>query len=136
MSLLLYLFWSLILVDDYMYERICELYAYENILFYTFEFRCFACSSFLPQPNQHITSQLTCHSCGLCFSSIIYHWVLMVFECLLLKGPVAGYRSILRTFISAFIASYEINIQVFFIWVVWWGVGVLETHSLNKWHMS
>ncbi|XP_048491889.1 uncharacterized protein LOC104903976 isoform X2 [Beta vulgaris subsp. vulgaris] len=27
-------------------------------------------------------------------------------------GPVAGYRSILRTFISAFIASYEINIQL------------------------
>ncbi|XP_062096250.1 uncharacterized protein LOC133802197 [Humulus lupulus] len=27
-------------------------------------------------------------------------------------GPVAGYRSVLRTFISAFIASYEINIQV------------------------
>ncbi|XP_062104978.1 uncharacterized protein LOC133816578 [Humulus lupulus] len=26
-------------------------------------------------------------------------------------GPVAGYRSVLRTFISAFIASYEINIQ-------------------------
>ncbi|XP_057518162.1 uncharacterized protein LOC130799071 isoform X1 [Amaranthus tricolor] len=28
------------------------------------------------------------------------------------NGPVAGYRSILRTFISAFIASYEINIQL------------------------
>ncbi|KFK30471.1 hypothetical protein AALP_AA7G265400 [Arabis alpina] len=27
-------------------------------------------------------------------------------------GPVSGYRSVLRTFISAFIASYEINIQV------------------------
>ncbi|KAL2937209.1 hypothetical protein RDABS01_020658 [Bienertia sinuspersici] len=27
-------------------------------------------------------------------------------------GPVAGYRSILRTFISAFVASYEINIQL------------------------
>ncbi|KAJ0076746.1 hypothetical protein Patl1_36101 [Pistacia atlantica] len=26
-------------------------------------------------------------------------------------GPVAGYRSVLRTFISAFIASYEINLQ-------------------------
>lgn len=29
-----------------------------------------------------------------------------------LKGPVAGYRSVLRTFISAFIASYEISLQV------------------------
>ncbi|KAK6240816.1 hypothetical protein QQP08_007669 [Theobroma cacao] len=27
-------------------------------------------------------------------------------------GPVAGYRSVLRTFISAFIASYEINLQL------------------------
>ncbi|XP_062080790.1 protein DETOXIFICATION 45, chloroplastic-like [Humulus lupulus] len=27
-------------------------------------------------------------------------------------GPVAGYRSVLRTFIYAFIASYEINIQL------------------------
>ncbi|KAI9181025.1 hypothetical protein LWI28_010510 [Acer negundo] len=27
-------------------------------------------------------------------------------------GPVAGYRSVLRTFISAFIAAYEINLQV------------------------
>ncbi|KAL4616065.1 hypothetical protein ACB092_07G172100 [Castanea dentata] len=27
-------------------------------------------------------------------------------------GPVAGYRSVLRTFISAFIASYEINLQM------------------------
>uniref|UniRef100_A0A803NF80 Nucleoporin NUP188 homolog n=1 Tax=Cannabis sativa TaxID=3483 RepID=A0A803NF80_CANSA len=27
-------------------------------------------------------------------------------------GPVAGYRGVLRTFISAFIASYEINIQL------------------------
>ncbi|XP_022725086.1 uncharacterized protein LOC111281692 [Durio zibethinus] len=27
-------------------------------------------------------------------------------------GPVAGYRSVLRTFISAFIASYEISLQV------------------------
>ncbi|XP_062080892.1 uncharacterized protein LOC133785690 [Humulus lupulus] len=27
-------------------------------------------------------------------------------------GPVAGYRSVLRNFISAFIASYEINIQL------------------------
>ncbi|VVB09622.1 unnamed protein product [Arabis nemorensis] len=27
-------------------------------------------------------------------------------------GPVSGYRSVLRTFISAFIASYEINIQL------------------------
>ncbi|GMH23663.1 hypothetical protein Nepgr_025506 [Nepenthes gracilis] len=27
-------------------------------------------------------------------------------------GPVAGYRSILRTFISSFIASYEINVQM------------------------
>ncbi|XP_042000671.1 uncharacterized protein LOC121750240 isoform X3 [Salvia splendens] len=26
-------------------------------------------------------------------------------------GPLAGYRSVLRTFVSAFIASYEINIQ-------------------------
>lgn len=30
----------------------------------------------------------------------------------LTQGPVAGYRSVLRTFISAFIASYEINLQV------------------------
>ncbi|ESQ53118.1 hypothetical protein EUTSA_v10024188mg [Eutrema salsugineum] len=28
------------------------------------------------------------------------------------NGPVSGYRSVLRTFISAFIASYEINIQL------------------------
>ncbi|XP_062085781.1 uncharacterized protein LOC133791889 [Humulus lupulus] len=28
------------------------------------------------------------------------------------RGFVAGYRSVLRTFISAFIASYEINIQL------------------------
>ncbi|RDY02949.1 hypothetical protein CR513_13529, partial [Mucuna pruriens] len=28
------------------------------------------------------------------------------------QGPVSGYRSVLRTFISAFIASYEINLQV------------------------
>ncbi|EEF34096.1 conserved hypothetical protein [Ricinus communis] len=28
-----------------------------------------------------------------------------------LMGPVAGYRSVLRTFVSAFIASYEINLQ-------------------------
>ncbi|RVW96539.1 hypothetical protein CK203_020299 [Vitis vinifera] len=27
-------------------------------------------------------------------------------------GPVAGYRSVLRTFVSAFIASYEINVQL------------------------
>ncbi|KAL5788807.1 hypothetical protein ACOSP7_005756 [Xanthoceras sorbifolium] len=27
-------------------------------------------------------------------------------------GPVAGYRSVLRTFISAFIAAYEINLQL------------------------
>ncbi|KAJ8767098.1 hypothetical protein K2173_012689 [Erythroxylum novogranatense] len=27
-------------------------------------------------------------------------------------GPVAGYRSVLRTFVSAFIASYEINLQL------------------------
>lgn len=27
-------------------------------------------------------------------------------------GPVAGYRSVLRTFVSAFIASYEINLQM------------------------
>ncbi|XP_011046730.1 PREDICTED: uncharacterized protein LOC105141252 isoform X1 [Populus euphratica] len=27
-------------------------------------------------------------------------------------GPVAGYRSVLRTFISSFIASYEINLQL------------------------
>lgn len=30
----------------------------------------------------------------------------------LLKGCFAGHRSVLRTFISAFIASYEINSQV------------------------
>ncbi|XP_071935327.1 uncharacterized protein [Coffea arabica] len=29
-----------------------------------------------------------------------------------LDGPVAGYRSVLRTFISAFVASYEINLQL------------------------
>lgn len=29
------------------------------------------------------------------------------------QGPIVGLRSVLRTFISAFIASYEINIQVF-----------------------
>lgn len=29
-----------------------------------------------------------------------------------LKGPFAGYRSVLRTLISAFIASYELNSQV------------------------
>ncbi|KAG6410877.1 hypothetical protein SASPL_128950 [Salvia splendens] len=28
-----------------------------------------------------------------------------------MTGPLAGYRSVLRTFVSAFIASYEINIQ-------------------------
>ncbi|THF95755.1 hypothetical protein TEA_006056 [Camellia sinensis var. sinensis] len=28
------------------------------------------------------------------------------------QGPIAGYRSVLRTFISAFIASYEISLQV------------------------
>ncbi|KAK1560227.1 hypothetical protein Q3G72_023761 [Acer saccharum] len=28
------------------------------------------------------------------------------------RGPVAGYRSVLRTFISAFIAAYEINLQL------------------------
>lgn len=29
-----------------------------------------------------------------------------------LDGPVAGYRSVLRTFISAFVASYEISLQL------------------------
>ncbi|XP_061362673.1 uncharacterized protein LOC133306382 isoform X2 [Gastrolobium bilobum] len=41
-------------------------------------------------------------------------YCLEIFQCDILKdydGPVAGYRSVLRTFISAFIASYEINLQ-------------------------
>lgn len=49
------------------------------------------------------------------YAAIILY--LIVFECVLLKGPVAGYRSILRTFISAFIASYEINIQVIILFI-------------------
>ena len=32
-----------------------------------------------------------------------------------IQGPVSGYRSVLRTFISAFIASYEINLQVWYV---------------------
>lgn len=28
------------------------------------------------------------------------------------QGPSAGFRSVLRTFVSAFVASYEINLQV------------------------
>ncbi|TKY67768.1 Nucleoporin NUP188-like [Spatholobus suberectus] len=42
------------------------------------------------------------------------HYCLDILECDILKdydGPVSGYRSVLRTFISAFIASYEINLQ-------------------------
>ncbi|WJX51140.1 hypothetical protein P8452_37363 [Trifolium repens] len=42
------------------------------------------------------------------------HYCLEILQCDILKdydGPVSGYRSVLRTFISAFIASYEINIQ-------------------------
>nr|KYP39665.1 hypothetical protein KK1_039024 [Cajanus cajan] len=42
------------------------------------------------------------------------HYCLEILECDILKeydGPVSGYRSVLRTFISAFIASYEINLQ-------------------------
>ncbi|XP_027354241.1 uncharacterized protein LOC113864573 [Abrus precatorius] len=42
------------------------------------------------------------------------HYCLEILQCDILKdydGPVSGYRSVLRTFISAFIASYEINLQ-------------------------
>ncbi|KAL2329164.1 hypothetical protein Fmac_022591 [Flemingia macrophylla] len=42
------------------------------------------------------------------------HYCLEILECDILKdydGPMSGYRSVLRTFISAFIASYEINLQ-------------------------
>lgn len=42
------------------------------------------------------------------------HYCLKILQCDILKdydGPVSGYRSVLRTFISAFIASYEINLQ-------------------------
>ncbi|XP_027909728.1 uncharacterized protein LOC114168941 isoform X2 [Vigna unguiculata] len=41
-------------------------------------------------------------------------YCLEILECDILKdydGPMSGYRSVLRTFISAFIASYEINLQ-------------------------
>ncbi|KAJ1422124.1 hypothetical protein SESBI_13251 [Sesbania bispinosa] len=41
-------------------------------------------------------------------------YCLEILQCDILKdydGPVSGYRSVLRTFISAFIASYEINLQ-------------------------
>ncbi|KAK6916684.1 hypothetical protein RJ641_019545 [Dillenia turbinata] len=41
--------------------------------------------------------------------------ILDILQTVVLKisdGPIAGYRSVLRTFISAFIASYEINIQL------------------------
>ncbi|XP_052734506.1 uncharacterized protein LOC108340198 isoform X2 [Vigna angularis] len=41
-------------------------------------------------------------------------YCLEILECDILKdydGPMCGYRSVLRTFISAFIASYEINLQ-------------------------
>ncbi|KAH1141248.1 hypothetical protein GYH30_032485 [Glycine max] len=41
-------------------------------------------------------------------------YCLEILECDILKeydGPVSGYRGVLRTFISAFVASYEINLQ-------------------------
>ncbi|KAL9296251.1 hypothetical protein ACSQ67_022147 [Phaseolus vulgaris] len=41
-------------------------------------------------------------------------YCLEILECDILKdydGPMSGYRGVLRTFISAFIASYEINLQ-------------------------
>eukprot|EP00257_Ricinus_communis_P020943 XP_015580313.1 uncharacterized protein LOC8265348 isoform X1 [Ricinus communis] len=48
------------------------------------------------------------------FESASLNYFLEILDSDLLKesdGPVAGYRSVLRTFVSAFIASYEINLQ-------------------------
>ncbi|XP_055961923.1 uncharacterized protein LOC126683413 isoform X2 [Mercurialis annua] len=48
------------------------------------------------------------------FESASLNYFVDILDSDLLKesdGPVAGYRSVLRTFVSAFIASYEINLQ-------------------------
>ncbi|XVE48907.1 hypothetical protein DITRI_Ditri01bG0039400 [Diplodiscus trichospermus] len=49
------------------------------------------------------------------FEASSLSYFLEIFQSDILKesdGPLAGYRSVLRTFISAFIASYEISLQV------------------------
>ncbi|OVA06310.1 hypothetical protein BVC80_8889g25 [Macleaya cordata] len=49
------------------------------------------------------------------FEAAPLNYLLEILQNDLLKdsdGPVAGYRSVMRTFVSAFIASYEINLQL------------------------
>ncbi|XP_021609697.1 uncharacterized protein LOC110613074 isoform X3 [Manihot esculenta] len=49
------------------------------------------------------------------FESGSLNYFVEILDSSLLKesdGPIAGYRSVLRTFVSAFIASYEINLQL------------------------
>ncbi|XP_057748155.1 uncharacterized protein LOC130967358 isoform X2 [Arachis stenosperma] len=48
------------------------------------------------------------------FEAGFLRYCLEILECDIFKeydGPASGYRSVLRTFISAFIASYEVNLQ-------------------------
>ncbi|KAI9127540.1 hypothetical protein K1719_000533 [Acacia pycnantha] len=48
------------------------------------------------------------------FEAASFSYCLEILECDILRdydGPVSGYRSVLRTLLSAFIASYEVNIQ-------------------------
>lgn len=49
------------------------------------------------------------------FEAASLSWFLEILQSDILinsDGPIAGYRSVLRTFVSAFIASYEINLQL------------------------
>lgn len=48
----------------------------------------------------------------LCCIRIFEYGVSEIRRVFLLQGPISGYLSVLRTVISAFIASYELNDQV------------------------
>ncbi|XP_017258211.1 uncharacterized protein LOC108227529 isoform X3 [Daucus carota subsp. sativus] len=73
--------------------------------------------SSLPKKEEHDTLQDIDHVSYVrqAFEAGSLSYLVEILQCNLLKdsdGPCAGYRSVLRTFMSCFIASYEISLQL------------------------